>query len=541
MEGTENGGQTPATSEQVVEPVTGVTRPKEDGDTPPPAPVYDEPVKEETVAQPQAVTPPTVNEEEPPETPVDRNKVNPCITIDREVHEPAKVNKNIGEFSMSFITRPIAEFDKVNQTAGGMLEELKSSREGREWLYHFSQGSDHYQAGGSFVKSLEREGSDWGQYVLYNGSRLAPGAPGIGGHGQKLSGAKAAAAMRAGMGLSNAITSPFWHSGLWLTITAPSDSELLILMHQIMDEKIVLGNATVGLAFSSNGVFTARKLVEFILPRIYSSTTLAMDPEDLMKLIKITDYQALLHMLGLTIYPHGFTYRRPCVSDLTKCEVVSEYHLNLSRTLLVDRSALSAEQKHFMSDRKTANTPETVLDYQKKGRSGMRRTVAVSENINVTFAVPSLFDWFESGSRWVRSVEETVERAFGDNLSIKQKNTYLTEQSVLTFLRQFSHWVAVIDDRGMEYDDPETIDAMIGVLSESEECMKNFIEELNKFIDDATHVVVAIPAHDCPACGKPQTVEGNPHPEAIPIDMQQILFSLADQRTQRARTKATQS
>lgn len=504
-------------------------------------PAEDIPVQQETVAEAAAAeeAEPAPQEKAKDEPRPDVNITNPHVTLDTDIHVSVDKTKSPGWKGASLITRPLSEFEKTNSAAAQALDDLKSSPGGREWLYHFTEGAGHYMAGGRFTGAFEREDSDWGQYVEYDGVRIRAGAPTIGGTGQRLSGAKAAAAMRAGMGMAKSITAPLWHSGFWINITAPLDSELLILMHQIMDEKIALGNATVGIAFSSNGVFTARKLAEFILSRVYNSSMVAMEAEDMLRMIKITDYQVLLHTLALSIYPHGFVYRRPCINDISRCEAVTEHHLNLAHTLLVDRSSMSVEQRRFLAEKKKVRSIEDVQKYQEMGRSGMTRTVDLNENLSVTFRVPSLYDWFESGGRWVNHIEDVVERAFGNELTVKQKNIYLQEQSLLTFLRQFSHWIVSIKDREFEYDDPETIDAMIGVLSEDDTSIEAFMNGLDKFIDDATFAAPVIAAHDCPVCGKPQSVAENRHPGVIPIDLQQVVFTLAGQRTQRAITNTT--
>lgn len=506
-----------------------------DGDEQPPAD-GDIPAKEGEVVGGEEDKP--GNDEVPDEPPVDRT--NPHVTLEREVYEPV-TEKHRKSIPVAIIPRTLKEFARVNDTAGNLAEELGATPNGQEWLYHLLQGQRLYAAGGVFVDSTTREDSDWGQMIDYNGTRLVAGAPAIGGGGQKLSGNKAAMAMRSGMGMASAITTPLWHSGIWLTTSAPMDSELLVLLHQLMNERIELGNQTAGLVFSNSSVLAAEKVTDFILSRVYGQSCAESDPDELKKLIKVTDFQTMVWGMALTIYPHGFTHRRPCIDNPHKCTHVSEYHLNLSRLLLVDRAAIPLENRRHMAARKANHNTDTIKEYQEKGRAGVTRTRPINPQLSVTFRTPSLHDWFESGKRWIRNIEEVIDKGFGSNLTVKQKNDLYAEQSIVSFLRQYAHWVGSINYNDVEYDDVETIDALISAMSEDDTSVTNFLEEVKSFIDYVTIALIAIPTHDCPACGKPQSIAEQPHPEVIPLDALQVFFTLADHRTLRAKAATTKN
>ena len=78
-------------------------------------------------------------------------------------------------------------------------------------------------------------------------------------------------------------------------------------------------------------------------------------------------------------------------------------------------------------------------------------------------------------------------------------------------------------------------------MSEDDTSVTNFLEEVKSFIDYVTIALIAIPTHDCPACGKPQSIAEQPHPEVIPLDALQVFFTLADHRTLRAKAATTKN
>lgn len=503
--------------------------------------IDDEPAAVPVYVVPPADDVPVVDTDTPVDDvdpPVDRT--NPHVNLEREVYETI-TPKHRKTIPVSLIPRTLKEFTRMNESATALAEQLGTTESGQEWLYHLINGQKHYVAGEVFVDATTRENSDWGQVVEYSGNRLVGGVPSIGSGGQKLTGNKAAMAMRSGMGMASSITFPLWHSGIWLTTSAPMDSELLILLHQLMNERIELGNQTAGLVFSNSSVLAAEKVVDFILSRVYAQSCAESDPEELKKLIKVTDLQTMAWGMALTIYPHGFTHRRACIDNPHKCTHVAEYHLNLSRLLMVDRAALPVESRRHMSARKANYNSDEILDYQSKGRAGITRTVVINDNLSVKFRTPSLHEWFEAGKRWIRNIEDVVERGFGSNLSVKQKNDLYSEQSIVSFLRQYGQWVGTMTYGEVEYEDAETIDAMMTALSEDDESVRKFLEGVRDFINEVTVAMVAIPTHDCVACGKPQSVADVPNPEIIPIDALQVFFTLADHRTLRAKASTTKN
>lgn len=472
-----------------------------------------------------------------PETPV---RVNPRVTADPEKPPIEQITpKHRSTVPVAIIPRSLKDFGVVNAIMENAIEELTTTPTGQEWLVRVYEGQRHYAAGGLYVGATQRPDSDWGQVVEYNGGRLTAGVPPLGGGGQKLVGNKAALAMRAGMGLASAISFPLWHSGIWLNTTAPMDTEVLIFLQQLMQEKIDLGNMTQGLLFSSNGVFAAMKLYDFVMSKVYSQTVENPDPEELKKLIKVTDLPLMAWGMALTIYPHGFTHSIPCIADISKCNHVGEYHLNLARLLWVDRSALTAEQKRHMSVRKAAYTVDEVKRYQSHGPIAKEKVVQLNSRVSVKFFIPSLHDWFEAGKRWINSIEEAVEKGFGTSLSTKQKNDHFAQQAVLTVIRQYSAWVKSVTYDDVEYDDIASIDQMLSALSEDGESTTKFYNEIKDFVDEVAIAIVAVPTFNCPVCESPMTPEEALHPEIYPLDPLQVFFTLADHRTLRAKVDST--
>ncbi|WP_201285178.1 hypothetical protein, partial [Klebsiella pneumoniae] len=69
----------------------------------------------------------------------------------------------------------------------------------------------------------------------------------------------------------------------------------------------------------------------------------------------------------------------------------------------------------------------------------------------------------------------------------------------------YGHWIGevIIPDAEIS-DDRDTIEGLASLFSSDEELRNRFIEEIGKYIDNATVSLVALPKHNCPACNWPQ-------------------------------------
>lgn len=409
---------------------------------------------------------------------------------------------------------------------------------GRRWLQFLAQAAAHLPRGGALSETVEREGSQWRQYVDNNGELLTPGRPRIGkeGEGVRLSGERAIFRLTQALGLGTVVQVPLWHSGIWVTLRAPAMSSLLELERRIAEEKIELGRHTAGMIYSNTAIYTNYHLLNFILNHVYDSSLKVTNPKNLKRSILITDFPLLVWGILCAIYPNGYNFSQPCSANPEQCHHVTTERINITKLLWTDNSALSVRQKAHMAKRTEKFQHEDLVRYQEEHTYGLPKTVRVHDNLSVKLRVPTLEQYEKAGFKWVDGIERMVQEAFGVELEGEARNDYINMQGRVTALRQYAHWIKEIHlSDGAIIDDEDTIDESLDRLSADVEISRRLLEEIGKYIDESTISLIAIPKYNCPACGKEQGegLEYERYPHLIPQEVSQVFFTLLNQRIER--------
>lgn len=461
-----------------------------------------------------------------------RPRISGTVTLERPckdpIKEPGKIPVFILRNTVEEFNEKAEEYPQFNPSTG---------QEGRDWMVAVREAIPHVLIGGAHMRALARDQADWQQSVESEGVRLLIGRPTMGNvEGQKLTGDRAVMRVQNALGLGSMVQVPLWHSGIWVTIKAPSDSDLLVLERQITEEKITLGRQTNGLIYSNSSVYTVHHLMNFAMQHIYDATIKDVTPDNLKKVIKLTDIPTLVWALACTIYPNGFTFRQPCIDHPDKCQHVTEEHLNLTKLSWVDRSGLTRNQKRHMYDRTAKYTNEEVLKYQLEGSVADGRKVELNDKLAIHLKVPSVEQYIRSGFAWIEGIVESVEKSMGTTVMGREKNRFITQNGIVTALRQYAHWVdKIVFEDNEVVDDLETIEELLSTLSADEKIYEKFFTAVRDYIDDATISMIAIPSYSCPACGKPMSPEESKHPYLIPLEVIRLFFTLTGLKLIRAR------
>lgn len=416
------------------------------------------------------------------------------------------------------------------------------SEQGMRWREAVAAGQEVMPRAGTGLAALLREASMWRQSVSSNGegsAEIAAGRPKIGERkgDAPLVGEEALQHMQMMLGTGQVTRIPLWHSGIWVNLKAPTEDRLLELDRRIAAEKIALGRATNGLAFSNMSIYHNSFLFNFALSMVFDCSIGGFTVDSLKRKILLTDLPTLLWGLLCTIYPNGYRYQRPCINDPSKCTHVVEEILDISKLCWTDNTALTQSQRNHMV-RKTAKFTDIELThYQEQHRYADKGTVLLKDyQGNKTVAelrVPTLADYEASGFAWVEGIVTSADQAFGSQLGGEERNEYILDQARATSLRQYAHWINRITFNGDKYiDDRSTLESMIGQLTGDRVVFENLLEGVRKFIDEATISQIAIPSYKCPACQLDQVnPEESKHPHLIPLDIGTIFFILLGQRT----------
>jgi hypothetical protein len=409
----------------------------------------------------------------------------------------------------------------------------------RAWANELKLAQNSLMRGNPLAASLEREGSDWRQFVQHENEKLGASRPKYGDAGTVLTGERALLRVAAATGLGSIVQVPLWHTGIWMSFKAPPESAILELERRIANDKTTLGRLTNGMIYSNTSVFQTSYLLNFAFQYVFDTNAKELNIDYLKSIIKVTDIPMILWGLALAIYPNGYPYVQACCNTDGTCSHLLKEMLDLGKLVWTDNRSLTEWQRKRMTQRKQRMTDEDIKRYEQEHTRGGVKLVELTETVSMNLRTPVLQDYENSGFSWVNSIVEMMENAFQVPLKGQERDEYITNQGRLTTMRQYGHWVGevLVPDAEIS-DDRETIEALAGLFSSDETLRDRFIEEIGKFIDGATISLVALPKHNCPACGFPQAPEKDKrHPHLIPMDVGRVFFSLLSQRITKVLTR----
>lgn len=438
---------------------------------------------------------------------------------------------DILQVSLPQFNYAVAQYPNMNVAKGA---------HGQMWANSLQASIQHHVIGGTFDTSLTREDSMWGQVVEHEGDRICAGRPSFGGADSgPLTGERAIIKTTALMGLGALVQVPLWHTGIWISFKAPSDASLLELERRIAEEKVNLGRQTNGMVFSNSTVFLMSYLLNFAFKHVYDCSLPDLRLEALKAKIKITDIPSIVWGLACTIYPNGYPLAQPCVDNPEKCQHVAHELLALNKLLFVDNKALTTFQRKLMTKRRNRFSDEELERYQQEHTRGGERICKINDVVSLRLNVPTIQQYENSGFSWIEGIETMMVESFSQNLRGDERNEYMFEQSQVTKLRQYSHWIDRVlvssgEDKVETIEDRETIEELMGRMSANQDFATSCLEEISKYIDDSTVALIAIPMYNCPECGASQVPKDSPNPYLIPLDMARIFFTLQRQRLSKA-------
>lgn len=421
-----------------------------------------------------------------------------------------------------------------------------------QWLNVLENAAQYFMQGGVFQKPLQEEGSLWRQGIKNGVDDLRAGRPRFGDSsdpGNILTGERAALKLSAAMGLGAITQIPLVHTGIWVSIKAPAEAELLELERRIMTEKTILGRSTNGLVFSNVSVYHANFIINLALQNVYDSSFKDINPQVLKETILLTDLPALIWGLACTIWPNGYPYEQPCSSGI-ECAHVFKQLLNLSKLLWTNNRALSDLQKRHMAKRGAKVVgAEDIKAYQQGHVYHQNASFTLGEaEVGIELKVPTLNDYVVSGMEWVDSIVNNTDSSFGTQMSDQERNDYIVNQSKATGMRQYAHWIdrIVFPNDGGIIADAKTIEQSLDLLSTDSNLQTDFFEKVGAFIDKTTVALIALPREVCPKCQHPQrdpSQLANPdakvqHPHLVPINMGQVFFILLGQRRYKVQVRS---
>jgi len=422
--------------------------------------------------------------------------------------------------------------------------EQLDSREGRRWSTVLLEGRKLHprHAGvktdpetgrrripGAYERTVGRQNAEFVQVVESNKGLLGAVKPSFDDVGHvKLTGEKAVNRILSLVGIGDTIKIPLWHSGIWITLKAPTERDLVELYRRLDSDKISLGRITSGAVLSNLNVVLADYLTEFITRHI--TETSYHDMGNVMNKIMAPDLEHLVWGLACTIYVNGFDYTRSVVSKDDNKKITVSEKINVSKIQWIDRNSLTESQIRHMTSRANGSMSEAAVNrYQEEFLVNRGRQVTIKssrgQELTIDLKVPTLFEYIQIGNEWVGSLVTMVESALGVAADQNLRNDEIMRQGMATYLRMYSHWVESITAQNVTTSDREALDKILGNIGQDEQIREQMVKEITRFIDDVQVALIAMPAlTDTEAATLPR------FPHLVPFNVIQTFFILLVQR-----------
>lgn len=442
------------------------------------------------------------------------------------------------------ILLPSHHIGVVEQVIANSTNEELSSVDGRNWAGIASNGRAlHPRHAGAkmnaetgikvfpsaYETTLSDPESNWVQLIESNKGKLGAIKPNFQDSGPvTLTGERAVNRIRSLIGIGDTIKIPLWHSGIWVTLKAPTERELVALWRRLSQDKINLGRMASGAVLSNLNVVLADYLTEFIAAHI-ESTSYAND-KDVLSRILAPDLDHLVWGLACTIYVNGFDYTRAVMGKTSDEKVVVSEKINVSKIQWINRSRLSEFQTAHMTSRAAGSmSPDSVTRYQDEFHKRHSRTVTIEASngvpIDIDLKIPTLLEYIQVGNEWVGSIVSMVDSVLGMSPDPEERNGEILRQGMSTYLRMYSHWIEKIRVNDVTTVDREAMDGILGDFGQDNKIRDELVTKVREFIDEITTAVIALPAlTDAEAVSLPN------YPHLVPFNVIQTFFVLLVQR-----------
>lgn len=497
----------------------------------------------------------------------------PKVVIEKNYDEPYFVPEQTKHFPHVTMHAP-----NVRSTPTEHMERLKEYRavienaEGSdEKIEAFNDLFNAYQAlfttifdEGEFDRTFDREGSEWVQSIEGEQGkpvRISNPKFNLDKTADTLEGLNAMRYLSSITGVSTVSRIPCWHSGLVITIDSFKERELLDLNQSLIRNRMDLGNNTKGASFSGDDVYTTAVLLDFIIDHVLDTNLIDWDRTKLRELMLTLDIPAILVGTLAAIYPKGYPLFHQCANvPLNKCnysitakrtpdlgDFVPDTMLDFRKTLWVDKTKLSIEDRVHMSKVKPTYTFEEIKAYQMrvnklgKYESGVSLFKNDETEIFINFKIPSLKTYGDVCSNWCITISDMVDKmlkmdkGLTDEERATARNDALNSYALTLDLLKQSNWIDYIrttDSSGVSRRiiKAKDIENALEIFSRLEDFNETFTKAVLNFKEDMTFAFTGLPNFECPECHSGQILPGAKNPSLIAINAVSYFFTLMEWR-----------
>lgn len=448
-----------------------------------------------------------------------------------------------GTYHLSLPTLEVNEYSKVIEQYPNQKIPL-TSQETVQWAHNADMSKHLFLSGGAFNECFKREDSDWKQGLEVGADVLRADRPKFGeSSGREMTGEEARLFFRAAISSGDRARIPLYHTGIWIVIKAPTERELEMLELRLAREKVNYGWRSLGHVYSSQQVFFAEALIDFILDHVITTSYYDSTPETLKKLILQPDYMQMVYGLLCAMYPDGHVYEQSCMVDPTKCRHVESGVVSFGKMEFVDNRKFTEFQRQHMRKRNPRSQSKADVErYQSEHQYNRDNVVTLKGDIVVELKVPTLEEYIKSGHGWVNGMIESIDAAFSKELNANERMMAIIRQTNVSALQQYAHWVRQLSDIANDRHivDRETLEETLADLTGDDVVYDNFTKGVKNYMDRNYICAHGLPKAPCPSCGDTPSEELSRHPHVFPIDLVEVFFTLVAQRLQRMVSRQVQ-
>lgn len=403
-----------------------------------------------------------------------------------------------------------------------------------------------------FAKNLNKQPSDMVNDLKYSDKKLNIDSIKLAKPegGSNLSGAKAINYFRSFLSVGELIKVPLWHSGFWVMIKPPTQTEIVNLQVALYNNEIKLGRETMTLVYSNYSVVTMRIIVDFIIEHINQTSIKGSDDIDLRDYISVHDYFPLVCGMLASMNPEGVGVVKTCVNSavlgedgMPKCDFKVRGIVDLKKLLWVDRKALTKSMLNHMANKTwDSMSLDSVKEYQLSIASLAEKEYELTSDsglkYKIVFGLPNLKDNITKGEEWVNGIITAAEEMFTDTDTPEQKNKKVDQLALASILSVYNTFIKkFIYPDGTVNDDSTTYDEILSTLAVDDSSFKDFVKSISDYITNSAIAMIATPNFTCPKCDKKQGNLRDSFKEFIPLDIVSYFFVLCDLRTKKTQER----
>lgn len=401
--------------------------------------------------------------------------------------------------------RPDKMFDEINNEikeleAAGRVEDVERMVEIRDSLMSI------YDMTGTIDGFVNRPEADFRQGVEVRlGTTVGTRSIDAGNVKGVLKGELAVLRVVRHLGLGQGVQVLLPESCMWVTLTPPTNEDIVAFFLSVSRNKKRIGRMSYGLTYTNMSCELNQEIFAFIKRHITSITIDGIEKEDLGRNITINDFYNLACGFLTTFSPEGVPYRRICNGtkpDGNACGRETDVLIDTDKIAWVDNSRLTGYQKEVLGYvRPKTVSIETRDRYMKDFVSPESRSVTVM-NTTFNFRRPFLQDHFDDGIDWIDGIVDVFNRTLASTSSSEaEKQHHLNTFVRTSALRNISHYIDSIEMGDSSVVDRKEIRASLAEMSAVPEIVEAISKAVVKFRNDTILSVVGVPEHKCPSCG----------------------------------------